>query len=546
MREVMKLLLMAINARFSHTSLSVRTLREYLRPLLPEVTIREYTIKSDPRKIYADIIADNPEILGISVYIWNTQVVENLLFLFTPEENPPKIILGGPEAGYNPQYWLERFPFITHIVAGAGEKAMEDIVTGDISPEERIIRRPPLPMEALPFPYHDKEREPLQHRLIYYETSRGCPYRCSYCISSRHDQGLQFRPLGRVFDDLARIAAFKPRTVKFVDRTFNTKPAHYRAILSHIIEYYSHSGISFHLEIFPDVIKEEDIALLAKAPAGLFQVEIGIQSIHDITQERIHRTQRWARARKGIQEIIALGTIHVHLDMLIGLPGEDLAMVKDSFNEIISLGACHFQVGMLKVLPGTILEEESTDYQIHYNNEPPWTVRSTAALSPEETHNCTIMSHLVDRIHNSGGFTASRQWLEGIHATPFDFYYQLAGTLRKSARKVPSKWDDVATLLLASSPEERRILLRDLLRLDWCRRGGSHRYPVILQSEALQRYQRAWRHHCRASHLNGSHTQMPVFLPEDEDFPTLHPDVIKINHFTVFNRQGKAEFISMP
>lgn len=479
-----RVLFLAINARYVHSNLAVRYLRESIKHICPESLIIERGINESCEKIMADIRAEKPDVIAISVYIWNTVRVKQLIPLIREELPGVVIVLGGPDAGYNPGAWSGTVHAPDYIVAGAGEAGFARLAASGFRLEEKVIREKNPPLGLIPFPYNAQDMENLSGRFIYYESSRGCPFRCSYCISSREDQRLDLRPVNMVCDEIEFLSSFKPGLVKFVDRTFNSRKEHYRPVWEHIVKKCRAGNTVFHFEVFPGLLDADDLDFLSSVPAGLFQFEIGLQSFTGAALEAVHRVMD-RNTCTVIEKIIAGGNIHVHLDLIAGLPFEDYAGFANSFNRVMMLKPDHFQPGILKVLPGTEIMERAVEYGLVYSQEPPYTVWQTAWLRRGEMERITAIAGLVERLYNSGKFRSTESWLSTRYDSSFGFYEKLAAFC-DGTRSPMNHWEDAASMLIGfmrAESSESVPLLMDHLRWDWCVSGTVHHYPEVLRSE---------------------------------------------------------------
>jgi radical SAM superfamily enzyme YgiQ (UPF0313 family) len=395
----MKILFAAINSRYTHSNLALRYLRNAVRKTDHDVVIREFSINQDHFGIIDSIAAETPDVIALSVYIWNALRVEALIPDLKKILPDAKIILGGPEAGYDAQRWLDRHPQIDFIVEGAGEAAMQELASNQFQSAERIIHRRNDPFQSIPFPYQEDDFAVLKNRYLYYESSRGCPFSCSYCISSRTDQNLDMKNADTVISELELIIAHNPPLVKFVDRSFNADPSRALVIWQHLISRTPQTR--FHFEIHPALIGEEDLAILRTAPQGLFQFEIGVQSVNDAALRAINRSTDWESSRHAIESLIGLKSIHIHLDLIAGLPFESFDDVANTFNEIMKLCPDHFQLGFLKVLPGTQLYDQAEEFGLVYSAAPPYRILSTRWLSMNDLSRLGRIEMLVESIYNN-------------------------------------------------------------------------------------------------------------------------------------------------
>ncbi len=366
-----KILLTAINARFSHSNLALMYLRGAAEGLPFEVEIAEYTIKRPVEEIAHDISVREPHAVALSVYIWNSSMIKKLAPIIKSMMPESLIIMGGPEVSFNPEKWLSEVSSIDFIVTGPGEAPFRRLLESDLRHGDRIISGGSGHFSQIPFPYRKADFDRLRGRYIYYESSRGCPFRCSYCLSSRQEHRLESRSIEDVKRELDFMASQGPRYIKFVDRTFNCDRRRSREIWRYIIESFSGMETCFHFEVFPALLEDEDFRILAAVRPGLMQFEMGIQSIHEKTLSAVNRNGSWPAIRRNIQRLLSETHIHAHVDLIAGLPFEDIQGVAESFNEIYLLSAHHFQMGFLKVLPGTEMSQKRDEFGISNNADPP-------------------------------------------------------------------------------------------------------------------------------------------------------------------------------
>mgnify|MGYP005846465451 CR=1 FL=1 len=351
-------LLTGRNARYTHSNPALYSLRAHCRGGEARVDILEMSVNASPEDIIASIVSSRAGIIGLSVYIWNARCLRALLPRIKAAAPGCLLVLGGPEVTHSPGDWLSMNE-VDIVVAGPGEEAFREILAGDVQARERLIVGANPPFAELPFPYEDADFARFENRYLYYESSRGCPYRCSYCLSSREDARLDERALADVLRELDTLVARAPGTVKFVDRTFNARPERARRIWRHLIE--SGARQRFHFEVRPALLGEEDLDLLETAPAGLFQFEMGVQSTNDETLRAVGRASDWPAARKAVARLAENGAIRTHLDLIAGLPYDTLDTVARSFDLVYALRPSHIQLGFLKVLPGTEMRERAAE-----------------------------------------------------------------------------------------------------------------------------------------------------------------------------------------
>jgi radical SAM superfamily enzyme YgiQ (UPF0313 family) len=418
-----RLALVAINARHSHTNLALRYARSALHHTLPgaQIQLVEYTIRNSYLSIIQDLLErDCPWVL-FSVYIWNSPLVRQLLTDLGQLRPQWVLIAGGPEVAYNPQQWLQAYPALNLVVQGSAEGAVAALAArGFTLPPERLLTLGPTPFAPVPCPWSPNEVSALAGRYLYYETSRGCPFACSYCLSSRQDQALDAKPAAQVIAELEPLLAAQPMMVKFVDRTFNANPARAREIWRFLRDWsVQDTGrihrpepdntdtrrlpavpqpTRFHFEVQAVLLQNEDYELLATVRQGVFQFEMGIQSTTAATLREVSRPVPWEATRERIERLLALGNIHGHVDMIVGLPGENLAQIASSFNQILALGAPQFQMGFLKALPGTEIHQRAQERGMVFMAAPPYQLLESPWLSAAELYRLGRVEQLLDSV----------------------------------------------------------------------------------------------------------------------------------------------------
>ncbi|TFG84019.1 MAG: DUF4080 domain-containing protein [Spirochaetales bacterium] len=409
----MKALVIALNARYTHSSLAIRYLRNALEDasaasgLALSVELRDYHITQPRLEIVRDIAAAEPDLLFFSTYIWNAELVGAVLPDVKALLPGCGIVLGGPEAGHDAAAWLAAHSEVDLVVRGPGESAAGILAAAGFRLDSfpgRTLVAPPVAFSSVPFPYREADFLALEKRYLYYESSRGCPFHCSYCLSSREDQALDEKDAATVMGEIGEMMAHAPYLIKFVDRTFNVHPERARELWRTLILRFADAGTRFHFEVHPALLAEDDFSILANAPEGLFQFEIGVQTVHARTRSAIHRNGDWDRERAAIQRLVALGTVHMHLDLIAGLPGEGMNELRCSFDEVMSLGVQQLQLGFLKGLPGTELREDASGFGAIFQKMPPYEVLETDALSSADLAELKRIEELVDGIANSGRF----------------------------------------------------------------------------------------------------------------------------------------------
>lgn len=441
----MKFLLVGINAKYIHSNPAVYSLKAYAgEGYEKEIEIAEYTINNRLEEVLSGIYERCPDVAAFSCYIWNWNFVRELTEELHKIKPQLPIWLGGPEVSFDAEEILRVCPWITGIMIGEGEETFRELVDyykggdskeGSIGLEDiqgivcrignRILRteeRPPMDMNRLPFLYRDREN--FENRIIYYESSRGCPFRCSYCLSAI-DKSVRFRDMDTVKRELQFFLDEAVAQVKFVDRTFNCSHSHAMEIWEYIHRH--DNGITnFHFEIAAEKLDEEEINLLEKMRPGLVQLEIGVQSANPETLSEINRQADMGRLEKIVNSIRKGGNVHLHLDLIAGLPFEGYESFGKSFDVVYSMKPEQLQLGFLKVLKGSPMHERAQGYGIKYTSRPPYEVLCTSWLSFEEICRLKRIEEVVELYYNSNQFTHTLPVLEKSFDGAFAMFEKLA------------------------------------------------------------------------------------------------------------------------
>lgn len=476
-----RIFLVAVNSKFTHVNPVPYYIRNELNGLDYNIEIKQYNINQDYFSILKDIVLVKPSVIAFSVYIWNCELIETLIKDLKNLNSNVIIVAGGPEASYNKK-WLNIADFV---VKGEGEKAFRKLAINNFQFKEKEIVEPILNFNDIQFPYLESDLKDLENKYIYYEASRGCPYKCSYCISSRVDQSLKFRDINRVFKELDFLINSKCKVIKFVDRSFNCNKDFSRKIWEYLIQNHK-ENVKFHFEIYPALLKEEDFKILNNTPEGYFQFEIGIQSANKNTLVEINRHEDPKIVKENILKLKNLENIHIHLDLIAGLPFETLNEIKNSFNFIYKMEGDHFQLGFLKVLPGTELEENKKNYEIVTLNKPPYTVLKNKWLSFQDVFLLQNIEEFLEIYKNSHKFENTINYLEDKFNSPFDLYYQLSElTKNLESLQFDKSLKNYFKLIFEFSKNIEnidKILLNDLLRIDWFSGGNFVNVPEFLKT----------------------------------------------------------------
>ncbi len=480
----MKFLLAALNAKYIHSNPAIYSLRAYAGEELRQfVELAEYTINQPMQEILADIYVRKPDAIGFSCYIWNWRLVQELLSELPKLLPDTPVWLGGPEVTYDAGRILEQYPWLAGIMVGEGEATFRELLAyyvrisadgaegkceegytegvgkkqgganaesagrqqgsastestgGQQEPAPQILQeisglclpggctsaREPVELSSIPFLYHDLK--PFENKIIYYESGRGCPFYCSYCLSSV-EKRVRLRDINVVKKELQFFLDHKVKQVKFVDRTFNCSHSHTMAVWQYIQEH-DNGVTNFHFEISADILREEEIALLNGFRPGLAQLEIGVQSVNPMTLQAIGRVTDLEKLEYAVAAIRSGGNVHQHLDLIAGLPYEDYESFRNSFNRVYRMRPQQLQLGFLKVLKGSGMWEQAAEYGIFYMEQPPYEVLYTKWLSYEEILRLKRVEEMVAIYYNSAQFTHTMLFLERAFPDPFSMYEALA------------------------------------------------------------------------------------------------------------------------
>ena len=428
----MKYLLIGINSKYSHTNLAIRILRAYAKS--PEVSLCEYTINENRADVLSDIYKKGAKALFFSCYIWNIEYIKKLCMELR-KITYAKIILGGPEVSFNTEQIMRECPAVDAVIIGEGEETFSELIQNGLDFEntdgvmwrsESLVKnksRELIDINKVVFPYTKEEIKKLKDRLIYYETARGCPFNCSYCMSSTI-KGVRYKSLDIVKEELKFFIDNDVKIVKLTDRTFNANPKRAYKILKFLIE--NAKNTTFHFEIAAHILDDELFSLLEKAPKNLFQFEIGVQSTNPSTISAINRKTDFLKISKEVKRIKALKNIHIHLDLIAGLPYETLDIFKKSFNDVFLLKPDMLQLGFLKLLHGTKIRAEEESHGYLYSDFPPYEILENSYISYKELTELKRVEDIVDKFYNSGVFLNTVEFLLKKYETPYDMFYDLS------------------------------------------------------------------------------------------------------------------------
>ncbi|MHA0856595.1 B12-binding domain-containing radical SAM protein [Paenibacillus sp. CMAA1364] len=433
----MKVVLSTLNAKYIHTSLAIRLLKAYSQNEF-DIELAEYTIKDPVMNIVSDLYQKKPDVIGFSCYIWNIEETIKVVDIVKQVMPDVTIVLGGPEVSYDTQHWMERISNVDHIVMGDGEEVFHHLlqtIQGDRKfhfvygvsyrkGEEIIINpgRPKSDLNTLPTPYRFAEDLPdLSKRIVYFETSRGCPFSCQFCLSSI-EVGVRYFDIERVKSDILYLIDNGAKIIKFLDRTFNINRNYAMEMFEFIMN--NHNGCVFQFEITADIMRPEVLDYLAQnAPPGIFRFEIGVQSTNDITNELVKRRQNFTKLSRTVNTIKACKNIDQHLDLIAGLPDEDYDTFRTTFNDVFAMEPEELQLGFLKMLRGTGLRKDADKYEYKYMEYAPYEILSSNKLSFADIIHLKRLEDVLEKYWNAHRMDHTLKYLmKNEFDSPFDFF----------------------------------------------------------------------------------------------------------------------------
>ena len=502
----MKVLLVGINAKYIHSNPAIYSLLAYAKKqgLGEYIELAEYTINQQREQILMDIYEKQPDVVAFSCYIWNIDMVLHLIGEVHQVLPKVDIWLGGPEVSFHPDQLLKKYSYVSGIMIGEGEETFSELVSNYVKLDKAYLKQDAfskiaglyldtgytperccMNLDDIPFFYEDLTD--FENRIVYYESSRGCPFRCSYCLSSI-DKQLRFRSLNLVKQELLFFLENKVPQVKFIDRTFNAKHEHCMEIWSFIKEH--DNGITnFHFEISADLLKKDELEILSSMRDGLVQLEIGVQTTNPQTIQAINRTMNLDKLQFSVEKINATQNIHQHLDLIAGLPYEDYESFHKSFNDVYRMRPEQLQLGFLKVLKGSAMEEKSEEYGIVYHHDAPYEVLYTNWLSYADVIRLKGIEEMVELFYNSGQFVYTIAYLEYVIGDAFMMYERLArfykekGLLTASSKRI-SHYENLLEFV-QNEYDELAVLFKELLIFDCYLRENMKTYPEFAKHHEI-------------------------------------------------------------
>ncbi|MFR4163424.1 MAG: B12-binding domain-containing radical SAM protein [Paraclostridium sordellii] len=544
----MKILLTTLNSKFIHTNLAIRYLNQMVKDIEDiEVDIREYTINNELDFILKDIYKNDYDVILFSTYIWNVNDIVKLCDNIKKVKPNMKIALGGPEVSYDSEDSMKKYDFVDYILYGEGELVFRDFVKhlkGGIKIEDvdgivyrnnkDIIKNKPMKLlenlDLIPSPYEKLNKEEYENRIVYYETSRGCPFNCQYCLSSTL-QGLRYFSIDRVKKDLKALIDARVSQIKFIDRTFNANKKFAMEIMKFLMEN-DNDYTTYHFEVTAHLLSDDMLEFLKDCKEGLFQFEIGVQTTNEKVLDAVGRRDDFGKLSYVVKKIASYRNIHQHLDLIAGLPYEDYKSFENSFNDVFNLGIEHLQLGFLKMIKGTGIRNRADEHEFRYKDYPPYEVLYNKYISYDQILKLKDIEEILERYFNSKNFVLSMRYI--IHnfykQSPFKFFEDFATYFNDNGYFNMSQGkNQLYKILLDFYLEKINInsdLFKEIIKYDYISLGKTSNVPAFLEKVDIEDF----KNRCHLFLQNEEN--ILKYIPRFENTPA--KQIIKYVHFEVF------------
>ena len=538
----MKILLTTLNSKFIHTNLAIRYLKSYTKDLV-DADIREYTINNDLDYILKDIYKNDYDV----TYIWNVLDIVKLCENIKKVKPNTIIGLGGPEVTYDSENAMEKYPFVDYILCGEGELVFRDLVMylqGNKNIEdvegivyrnngEIVVNRPKellQNLDEIPSPYENLDPKEYENRIVYYETSRGCPFNCQYCLSSTL-KGLRYFSIDRVKKDLKALIDARVSQIKFIDRTFNANKKFAKEIMNFLMEN-DNDYTTYHFEVTAHLLDDDMLEFLSNCKEGLFQFEIGVQTTNQKVLDAVGRRDDFTKLSKVVKKIASYRNIHQHLDLIAGLPYEDYASFENSFNDVFNLGIEHLQLGFLKMIKGTGVRKTANEHGYKYKDYPPYEVLYNNYISYSQILKLKDIEEILEKYYNSKNFVLSMRYIifNYYKESPFKFFEEFAIYFDKNGYfDVAQGKNQLYKILLDfynESINKNNDLFNDILKYDYISLGKTSNIPQFFNKLDMEDF----KNRCHVFLQDESN--ISKYLPNFENKPAKH--IIKYVHFEPF------------
>lgn len=544
----MKILLTTLNSKFIHTNLAIRYLNQMVKDIEDiDVDIREYTINNELDFILKDIYANNYDVILFSTYIWNVNDIVKICNNLKKVNKNVKIALGGPEVTYDSEESMKKYDFVDYILYGEGELVFRDFVKslkGDIDIKDvngivyrnngDIVKNKPMKdienLDIIPSPYVDLNKAEYENRIVYYETSRGCPFNCQYCLSSTL-QGLRYFSIDRVKSDLKALIDARVSQIKFIDRTFNANKKFAMEIMQFLMEN-DNDYTTYHFEVTAHLLTEDMLEFLKECKEGLFQFEIGVQTTNEKVLEAVGRRDDFSKLSYVVQKIASYRNIHQHLDLIAGLPYEDYNSFENSFNDVFNLGIEHLQLGFLKMIKGTGIRNNADEHEFRYKDYPPYEVLYNKYITYNEILKLKDIEEILERYFNSKNFVLSMRYI--VHnyykESPFKFFEDFATYFDKNGYFNMSQGKNQLYKILLDFYTEKINknieLFTEIIKYDYISLGKTSNVPGFMSKIEVEDF----KNRCHLFLQNEEN--ILKYIPRFENTPA--KQIIKHVHFEPF------------
>ena len=543
----MKILLTTLNSKFIHTNLAIRYLKEFVRDLT-SVDIREYTINNDLDYILKDIYRNDYDVVLFSTYIWNVYDIAKVCENLKKVKPDIKIALGGPEVTYDSTDAMKKYTFIDYILCGEGELVFRDLVEYFLDKRkiedvegivyrnnDEIITNKPKELlqnlDEIPSPYENLDPKEYENRIVYYETSRGCPFNCQYCLSSTL-KGLRYFSIDRVKRDLKKLIDARVSQIKFIDRTFNANKKFAQEIMKFLMEN-DNNYTTYHFEVTAHLLDDDTLEFLKDCKEGLFQFEIGVQSTNQKTLDAVGRRDDFKKLSYVVQKVASYRNIHQHLDLIAGLPYEDYASFENSFNDVFNLGIEHLQLGFLKMIKGTGVRNTAKEHGYKYKDYAPYEILYNDYITYDQILKLKDIEEILERYYNSKNFVLSMRYIikNFYSKSPFKFFEEFATYFDKNGYfDMAQGKNQLYKILLDFYNEKINVnneLFNDILKYDYISLGKTSNLPQFFNKVEMEDFKN------RCHIFLQDQDNVKLYLPKFEDTPAKF--MIKYVHFEPFN-----------
>ena len=473
----MKIAIIGINSKYIHKNLAIYALYSHVKDLEHDIDTLEFSINESLDKIFYKINREKYDVLCFATYVWNKEIILKLSENLKTINKHLKIVLGGPEISEDYIF----YSFIDHLIVGEGEILFRELLESNFQKPKLLDKRGDyLDLNSQHFVY-EGILEQLENKIIYYEGSRGCPFRCTYCLSGT-DNALRLKSAEKILEEIGVLVKNGVKQVKFIDRTFNANVIWARSIIEGLFKL-SDYKCNFHFEVSLDKMNDFLVNLLNTSPDKLFQLEIGIQTTNQDTLKAINRTNDFIKIKERIAFLLSRGNLHLHTDLIAGLPYEDLNSFKNSFNEIYELKAQMLQVGFLKVIPNTVMYKEALDYGIVYRNYPPYELLKNNWLSSDDLLQIKYVEEAVENFYNKKYFRQTFIYLMEITDNHFNMFKDLGKIIfnMENILSLNDKYEFLYKYILNYFPGIDKDIILAILQLDWCLTNNNKRMPYFLR-----------------------------------------------------------------